>query len=65
MRRTKIEEIEHRWSFANLSGATISLAGSPQPGPTIHALRCAPEDVAWLVGRVKALEAQVRGFESC
>ncbi len=58
----EIEEIERRWSSVNLTGTTISLAGSPMPGTTVHALRCAPADLAWLVGRVRALEAQVEGL---
>lgn len=59
MRKTTIEEIEHRWSYADLTGATISLAGSRQPGTTVHALRRAPEDVAWLLGRVRQLETML------
>lgn len=62
--KTKLQEIAYRWSFADLDGATVSLSGSRHPGTTIHALRNAPEDVAWLIGRVKHLEAQLQGFDS-
>lgn len=45
MRKLNLDQIEHRWSFASLSGASISLTGSSRPGTTVHALRCAPDGV--------------------